>query len=139
MTPEYFKVLGLRLIDGRLLDEQDVQAQDFPRVIVDRAWQRRFFPNESAVGKRFKSGGCTNCAWTTVVGVVSEVKYAGLEQPDQGTVYTVYTGGTFGYLIIRAKADASARSRYLRRLCCGWSNRPRRQVSLSILPASRGQ
>ena len=28
--------------------------------MVDRAWARRFFPNESAVGKRLRSGGCTD-------------------------------------------------------------------------------
>jgi putative ABC transport system permease protein len=108
VTPEYFRVLGLRLIDGRLFNEQDGETEDSrPVVVVDRAWQRRFFPNKSAVGKRFRSGGCTTCPWTTVVGVVSEVKYAGLEQPDQGTVYTAYTGRTFRYLVVRAGANAS--------------------------------
>ena len=53
-------------------------------VVVDRAWAKRFFPNESAVGKRFREGGCTTCPWTTVVGVVSDVKYAGLDKPDEG-------------------------------------------------------
>jgi len=108
VTPEYFTVLGLSLIDGRLLDEQDAQRQDFGPVIVDRAWARRFFSNESAVGKRFRSGGCTTCPWNVVVGVVSEVKYAGLDQPDQGTVYRPLAGGTFRYLVIRAKADEAA-------------------------------
>ena len=50
------------------------------------------------LGKRFHEGGCTSCPWTTVVGVVSEVKYAGLDKPDEGTVYTPLSGpdGTSG-------------------------------------------
>src|SRR6185369_6286032 len=54
----------------------------------DQAWARRFFPGQSAVGKRLKGGGCSTCDWTTVVGVVSPVKYDGLSAPDQGVVYT---------------------------------------------------
>ncbi len=45
------------------------------------------------------------CPWTTVVGVVSEVKYEGLDQPDQGTVYWPIDGGTFRFLIVRSNGD----------------------------------
>jgi len=87
VTPEYFRLLGLSLLDGRLLDERD-RAASANEVMVDRAWAKRFFPNQSAIGKRFRNGGCTTCPWTVVVGVVSEVKYAGVDKPDEGTVYT---------------------------------------------------
>jgi putative ABC transport system permease protein len=88
VSPEYFRLLGLSLLEGRLLEDRDGAAANIESVVVDRAWARRFFPNQSAVGKRFHEGGCTTCPWTTVVGVVSEVKYAGLDKPDDGTVYT---------------------------------------------------
>lgn len=88
VSPDYFRLLGLSLLDGRLLDDRDGAAANLESVVVDRAWARRFFPNQSAVGKRFHEGGCTTCPWTNVVGVVSEVKYAGLDKPDDGTVYT---------------------------------------------------
>lgn len=105
MSPEYATTLGLKLIEGRLLDERDVRDQTRRSVVVDRAWARRFFPNESAVGQRLRSGGCTDCPWTTVVGVVSEVKYEGLDQPDQGTVYWPLDGGTFRFLVVRTEGD----------------------------------
>jgi putative ABC transport system permease protein len=88
VSPDYFRLLGLSLLDGRLLEDRDGAAANLESVVVDRAWARRFFPNQSAVGKRLHEGGCTTCPWTTVVGVVSEVKYAGIDKPDQGTVYT---------------------------------------------------
>jgi predicted permease len=88
VTPEYFGLLGLRLVEGRLFDAHDGLGPNLDSVIVDHAWARRFFPGGSAVGKRLHEGGCTSCPWVTVVGVVSEVKYAGLDKPDQGTVYT---------------------------------------------------
>ena len=94
VTPEYFQLLGLTLLEGRLFDDRDGTRQFLEAVVVDRAWARRFFPGGSALGKRFKEGGCTECPWTTVIGVVSEVKYAGMDQPDAGTVYTPIPGRT---------------------------------------------
>jgi putative ABC transport system permease protein len=105
VTPEYFGVLGLSLVEGRLLDPRDAQTEYLESVVVDRAWARRFFPNESAIGKRFKSGGCSECPWTSVVGVVTEVKYAGLDQPDAGTVYRPMGGGLIRFFILRAHTD----------------------------------
>jgi hypothetical protein len=98
-------VLGLALLEGRLLDERDAQQQDLMSVVVDRAWARRFFPNESAVGKRFREGGCTACPWTSVVGVVGEVKYDGLDKPDRGTVYWPLVGSLSRYLVVRTRRD----------------------------------
>jgi putative ABC transport system permease protein len=107
VTPEYFGVLGLPLLEGRLLDERDARAEDLEAVVVDRAWAKRFFPDGSAIGKRLRSGGCTQCPWTTVVGVVREVKYAGLDQPEAGTVYTALGPGRSQsrYVVARTAAD----------------------------------
>src|SRR5688572_5375870 len=67
VTPEYVRTLGLTLVEGRLLDERDPErnaaAQALLSVMVDRAWAARFFPNQSAVGKRLRGGGCTTCPW----------------------------------------------------------------------------
>ena len=111
VTPDYFRLLGLTLLEGRLFDERDGLRPELDVVVVDRAWAARFFPNGSAIGKRFKEGGCSTCPWTTVVGVVSGVKYAGLDQPDEGSVYTPMPGlgaeqpTRMRSLILRTDAD----------------------------------
>ena len=118
VTPDYFGLLGLSHLEGRLFDQRDGLGSNVEVVVVDRAWAKRFFPNESAVGKRFREGGCTTCPWTTVVGVVSDVKYAGLDVPDEGAVYTPMAGRgvsspiedattRFRYLILRTRTDPS--------------------------------
>lgn len=107
-TPQYFRVLGLTLLEGRLLEERDALTEDLESIVVDRAWARRFFPNGSAVGKRLREGGCTACPWTRVVGVVSEVKYLGLDKPDDGTVYwPMPEQGLARFLVVRTHADPS--------------------------------
>jgi putative ABC transport system permease protein len=106
VTPDYFRVLGLRLLAGRLLDERDALTQNLESIVVDRAWANRFFPNGSAVGQRLRGGGCTTCPWTTVVGVVSEVKYAGLDKPDDGTVYTpMPRSAVTRFAVVRTSGD----------------------------------
>jgi putative ABC transport system permease protein len=108
VSPEYFRVLGLKLLEGRLLDEHDALQANLLSVVVDRAWARRFFPGKTAIGKRFREGGCTTCPWTTVVGVVTEVKYAGLDKPDEGTVYTPLVGSLSRYIVVRGTVDPLA-------------------------------
>jgi len=103
ITPSYMRTVGLKLIEGRLLDEHDIPLG--LSLVVDRAWAKRFFPNQSAVGKRLKNGGCTTCDWNVVVGVVSEVKYGGLDQPDMGAVYQTISPVPSLFLIVRTNGD----------------------------------
>jgi putative ABC transport system permease protein len=75
-------------------------------VVVDEPWARRFFPNGDAIGKRLRSGGCTTCPWVSVVGVVSRVKYMGLDAPDEGTVYMPLTPSSLArFIVLRTNAD----------------------------------
>ena len=109
VTPEYFGLMGLTLYEGRFLETRDAQRENLEEVVVDRAWAQRFFPNQSAIGKRFKEGGCTTCPWTSVVGVVNNVKYAGLHQPDQGSVYSPMGDDTRNRnLVIRTTVDPAS-------------------------------
>ncbi|HMF97337.1 MAG TPA: ABC transporter permease [Vicinamibacterales bacterium] len=108
VTPQYFRVFGLTLQEGRLLDETDAGRTDTTPIVVDRAWARRFFPRGSAVGKRLHNGGCTTCPWTVVVGVVSDVKYAGLDKPDDGSIYqTLSPQNMLRFAILRTRTDAA--------------------------------
>jgi putative ABC transport system permease protein len=109
VTADYFRLFGLTLLEGRLLDQRDALAESPGAIVVDRAWSRRFFPNGSAIGKRLKQGGCTTCEWTTVVGIVSDVQYAGVDKPDEGTVYSpLAPQGRARFLMVRTAADPTS-------------------------------
>ena len=77
----FFRPSDCALERGRLLDERSLQDDV---VVVDRAWANRFFPGQEVLGRRFRSGGCTTCPWTTVVGVVGNVKWVGIDKSDRG-------------------------------------------------------
>jgi putative ABC transport system permease protein len=112
VSPEYFQVFGLKLLEGRVFDERDLLPSNNTSdavIVVDRAWARRFFPDRSAIGRRLKSGGCRQCNWTVVVGIVNEVKYAGLDKPDEGTVYALLNPqANSKFLLARTAVDPSA-------------------------------
>ena len=101
VTPQYFGVLGVTLRSGRLLTVEDATRETLESVVVDEAWARRFFPGDTALGKRFKEGGCTECPWTTVVGVVSTVRFEGLGQPANGVVYTPLAPSQSRFVLLR--------------------------------------
>jgi putative ABC transport system permease protein len=108
VTPDFFRLAGLQAAEGRLLMPGEEARETLESVVVDRAWANRFFPGRSAVGRRFKEGGCTECPWTTVVGVVENITFAGLDQPAQGTVYTPLQPSLTGFLLVRTRTAPSA-------------------------------
>ncbi len=74
VTPEYFQVMGLRLLGGRNFSATDIKSA--PKVaIVNEFFARQFFAG-NAIGRRFDEGDTKNKdgspAWIEVVGVVSD-------------------------------------------------------------------
>jgi predicted permease len=78
-TAEYFSALGVQLLEGRMFGLTDTGTA--PVALVSRSWARKYYPNESPIGKRMVRGGCLECPPTTIVGVVDDVRYSGLAGP----------------------------------------------------------
>jgi predicted permease len=76
----YFLALGIPLVQGRLFDQRDDERTP-NAVIVNQAAVKRYWPNENPIGRRILSG-LDDQKWSTVIGVVGNVKHAGL---DAGT------------------------------------------------------
>src|SRR6201997_88914 len=85
VTPEYFHLLGLTLLRGRLFTEFDNDAA--PQVaLVNEAFARTYWPDEEALGKRFQSAK-PGSPWITVVGVVANARTESLAQADVPELY----------------------------------------------------
>lgn len=98
---EYFSALGMPLLRGRFFDASDDQHS--PRVVIINqmaAW--RYWPNEDPVGKRIKSG-IDKDHWSTIIGVVGNVKHSGLDSETNPETY-------YHYLQIPAEAVPIAES-----------------------------
>ncbi len=87
VSPDYFDVMGIEVIEGRGFTEQDV-AGSTPVVIMTRALAERAWPGESAIGKRISTGSwrrfirtgvSTDPVLREVVGVVEDLQGVGIE------------------------------------------------------------
>ncbi len=86
-TPDYFRTLGIPLIEGRFFEDSD--TADRPRVgIIDDQLARLVWPNQSAIGKRFRFN--RGSPWTEVVGVVGHIRHDGLGIDQRPQVYWSY-------------------------------------------------
>ena len=109
-SPEYFQTMDIRLIEGRLFTDAD--RDKTPTVaIINETMARRFWPNESPIGKRLKQGWPEwETPWREVVGVVADVKLNGVIEKTPLHVYLplaqVPSSGM--YLAIRTESDPTA-------------------------------
>jgi predicted permease len=89
VTPGFFEVAGIELVEGREFDERDVAPGAAPVFIVNELMARRLWPGERAVGKRMVNGRQPrqDGRWDTVVGVVRDVRREGLDQRPFLTAY----------------------------------------------------
>ena len=88
ITLDYFETMGIALRDGRVFNAGD--AAGGPVVVVNEALAKRFYPNQSPLGKRLNPFLTQDTTWFTIVGVVKDVKQGGLEAPAGTELYFFY-------------------------------------------------
>lgn len=114
VTPGYFPALGLRLVEGRLLDEQDTAGSPSV-VVVNQSFAERYSPDEPAVGKRIlverilpsRRGVGAEVSWE-IIGVVADEKANGLERPSDVGVYASFAQNPVVGLGLVAKGHGNA-------------------------------
>lgn len=104
----YFETMGIRLIEGRFFNASDAKgAPDV--IIVNQTMARMFWGNASPLGRRVRPGSTD--PWCTVVGVVADVKNAGIDKPTGTELYVPFTqpqgaGNPGMYVVLRGKSDS---------------------------------
>jgi putative ABC transport system permease protein len=89
VTPGFFQVAGIELVEGRVFDERDLAPDAAPVFIVNELMAQQLWPGESAIGKRLVNGRQPrkDGRWDTVVGVVRNVRREGLDLQPFLTAY----------------------------------------------------
>jgi putative ABC transport system permease protein len=89
VTPGYFKTMGVRLLRGRVISERDISGS--PQVaVVNQTLVDRYFPGQDPIGRRLEIGFSVPPNWREIVGVVEDVRSAGLDQDTPVQVYVAY-------------------------------------------------
>ena len=86
ITDRYFETVGLKLIEGRVFETGDRVAGS-RNTIVNATMAKRFFPGQSAIGKRWSYGDPIDGDANVIVGVVEDARYTDLRQPPPNMVY----------------------------------------------------
>ncbi len=107
---EYFRAMQIPLIEGRYLNDGDLSAnsKETPlTVVVSERFARHYWPGRAASGHRVRvnGGGWStglNGGWSTVVGVVGDVRHASVEETPEPIIY--YQNGIADSVAIRTAA-----------------------------------
>jgi putative ABC transport system permease protein len=118
-TVGYFAAMGIQLTRGRLMAESDDENSPLVVMISETAAQR-WWPNQDPIGRRVKVPSFDDSAppWRTVIGVVQDVKQAGLDAPHTMQLYLPHAQYSTGSLtlVIRTSSDPMALADEVRHL-----------------------
>jgi putative ABC transport system permease protein len=135
VTADYFTVMGIPLLRGRLLDESD-RADAPPAFLISESLARQTFGSADPIGQRVRFGPDSDGSrpWGTVVGVVGDVKQQSLASPNTAAFYVASAQWRWvdpvQSLVVRTTGDAAAMTNAVRRAV--WSvdrNKPITRVA----------
>lgn len=107
ITPGYFAATGMRLLEGRLLEERDTATA--PNVaVISRSTAEKFWPGTTAVGRKLRRVGQANAPLVEVVGIVANVRDAGVASPEADAIYMPWEQVSMrrGWVVLAGAAPA---------------------------------
>ncbi|MGE0362404.1 MAG: ABC transporter permease [Vicinamibacterales bacterium] len=100
VAPGYFQTMKIPLVEGRYLDERDVETG--PRTsVINQTMARRYFPDRSPLGQIIQNPH----GKSEVVGVVGDVRNQGLESEPKKQVYLPMRQSPSAGMALVARAD----------------------------------
>jgi predicted permease len=102
-TPNYFSAMRIPLIAGRLFTADEKPGSH--TIIVNQSFARKYFAGRNPIGGRV-SRQDDPTQWSTVIGVIGDVRHTSLEEPAGPQIYhpDMEFGG--GYIAVRSSLPA---------------------------------
>ena len=127
VTPDYFKVMNIPVLRGRVFNDRDdrshlvgrdlskltdveKQGAGLNSIVIDEEFAKRYWPNEDPVGKRVRMGADPKAPVLEVLGVVGRVKMESLNQnSDRVQGYFAFNQVPLGGMtvVIKGASDAN--------------------------------
>jgi putative ABC transport system permease protein len=107
VSADYLKTIGIQIVQGRSFAETD-NEQSLPVAIINETMARSYWAGQSPIGKRFRLGD--DVPWVTIVGVASDVRNMGVNEPVKPEMYFPYQQSVEPFytpqdLVIRTSID----------------------------------
>jgi len=110
VSPNYFRVMGIPLLSGRLFNQQDIA--DAPRVtLISKALAQRYFPNQDPIGKQLNFGFPPNADVSReIIGIVGDVRDKSLGDAPAPMMYVPFSQAPFwgANLVVKSTLSTSA-------------------------------
>ena len=115
VSPDYLRTMRIPLLAGRNFTAGDRPGSPAV-VLVNRTFARRIWPGREPLGRRIHMGGPED-PWRTVVGVVGDVRHAGLDAPPAMQIYLPQAQSIKSGMVlaVRARSDPRALAGAVRR------------------------
>jgi putative ABC transport system permease protein len=101
---DFFEAVGASMRAGRALDATDGSGP--PVAVINETMAERFWPDEEAVGQRFRTGA--NAPWIEVVGIVADMRRQGPERAPIAQVFVPYVQAPSRNMNLLVRSDLPA-------------------------------
>jgi predicted permease len=106
--PEYFEVMGTRILTGRGISEVD-RPDGAPVAVISESMARRFWAGESPLGRQIRMGGARPVD-RQIIGIAEDIRIGGLYEPPEIYVYVPYAQNaqSFGLLLVETHGQPAS-------------------------------
>jgi putative ABC transport system permease protein len=104
VEPHFFETMGIPLLQGRLFADREALEVSH-KVVISRAMAQKLWPNEDPVGKRLTIHMKKKDEPSEVIGVVGDVKHAGLDANVHPTAYWPHPELAFSFMTLIVRTD----------------------------------
>ena len=109
VSASFFATLGTKLLEGRYFADSEDGSKPAV-VVINEAFARKYFPGEDPVGKKMGDTDLSPKSIREIVGVIADIKDAGLDQEQWPAEYLPFNQSTDTYfaLMVRTSLDERA-------------------------------
>ena len=102
----YFETMGIPIRQGRNFTTNDSPTAP-PVAVINETMARKLFPNQDPVGQHVRTGPNPSGPWTTIIGVIGDIRHGGLEEVPQPELYISYLQGppVSPFIVMRTTSD----------------------------------
>ncbi len=100
ITLNYFSAMNIPLVAGRFFGAEDYSS-DAHTVVINQSFARKYFANRNPIGGRVNRED-NHTLWSTVVGVIGDVRHSSLEKAPVPQIYHPNTAFQGGYIAVRS-------------------------------------
>jgi putative ABC transport system permease protein len=109
VTPDYFNVLRIPLIRGRLLTDTD-RIDSMPVMVLAESTARQLWPGEDPIGHRVSLDDPKTGPWRTIVGIVGDVRHFSLDQRPTLQLYVPQSQVTDSFVVLTMRTPLNPKT-----------------------------